>query len=302
VGVQAAPGIGPDAGFDASATGVPTRVYATLLALYPAAFRARYRDEMVLLFGDQLRAARASRGSAGIVATWARGIVDLTVNALGEHVRGDRTVAQSLATFEPTRGMRFLGLFGVVGAGLLLWAFISFNPFQDQVVNTVRLLVFSLAGAAITLGFYRRQALVAPTLAALTTAGVVIAGVWYATWILLSGTVDRPFLGTFGFLNMLANIALWVTPAIWAIGMLHVGAAWQGMPRRLAAVTRLGVWTLLGSIVAWFGDDRLGMVDSLWGDFWQAVALAGVLMNGLGWLLLGGVLLLGGRASGRASA
>jgi len=302
VGVQAAPGIGPDARWDGSALDTPTRLYAALTALYPTAFRARYRDEMVVLFGDQLRDARATRGSAGIVATWVRGMVDLVVNAVGEHLRGDRTVAQSLASFEPTRGMRLLGLFGVVGAGLLLWAFVSFNPFQDQAVNTVRLFLFSLAGAAIALAFHRRQAVVAPPLAALTTAGVVIAGVWYATWLLLSNTVDRPFLGTFGFLNMLANIALWVTPAIWAIGMLHTGAAWQGMPRRLAAVTRLGVWTLLGSIVGWLGDDRLGMVDSLWGDFWQGVALAGVAMNGLGWLILGGVLLVGGRASGRASS
>lgn len=66
-------------------------------------------------------------------------------------------------------------------------------------------------------------------------------------------------------------------------------------------VTKLGLAILVGSIVAWLGDDRLGLVDSLWGEMWQAVALAGVAMNGVGWLILGAVLLFGGRAT-RAGA
>jgi hypothetical protein len=205
-------------------------------------------------------------------------------------------VDQSLANFEPTRGMRLLGLFGVVGAGLLLWAFISFNPFTDPTLNRIRLVAFALAGAAISIAFYRRQAQAAPTLARLTTAAVVTAGVWYGTWVILSAGVDSPFLGTFGFVNLVANIALWVSPAAWAIGMLHTGSAWQGMPRRLELVTKVAIWVLVGSIVGWMGDDRLGLVESLWGEMWQVIALAGVAMNGLGWMLLGGVLLLGGRA------
>ena len=60
-------------------------------------------------------------------------------------------------------------------------------------------------------------------------------------------------------------------------------------------LTKLGTVVLIGSIVGWFGDDRLGMVDSLWGPMWQAVALAGVAMNGIGWLILGAVLVAPGR-------
>jgi hypothetical protein len=197
--------------------------------------------------------------------------------------------------FEPTRTTRLLGLVGVVGATLLLWAFVSFNPFVDPMVNGIRLVVFALAGAAVSLAFHRRQALAAPMLARVTTAAVVIAGVWYATWVIVSLGVDRPFVGTFGSVYFLANIALWVSAAVWAIGMLHTGAAWHGMPRRLGLITRLATWILVGSIVGWMGDDRLGLTDSRWGGMWQAIALAGVAMNGVGWGLLGAVLLFRGR-------
>src|SRR5258705_8432332 len=204
-------------------------------------------------------------------------------------------MAATVTTFEPTRTTRALGLFGVVGAILLLVAFASFEPFEDARANEVRLVVFSLAGAALALAFYRRQAVVAPTLALLTTGSVVIAGTWYAAMVLAAPAIEHPFIGPFGLLNLLANIALWVTPAIWAIGMLHTGAAWQGMSPNQARATKLGMTILLGSIVAWIGDDRLGMVHSLWGALWQAVALAGVAMNGVGWLILGAVLVLAGR-------
>ena len=292
-----APGrIGAGGGLDSpDALGANERLYGGLLWLYPTEFRRRYADEMVRLFGDQLRDARSNRRPGGMATTWFRSIIDLVASAVGEHLRKDRTMAQSLATFEPTRSMRLLGLLGVIGAVLLLWAFISFNPFVDQRANSIRLIAFALGGAAIALAFYRRQALVAPTLALLTTAGVVIAGIWYVAIVLASPGVDHPFIGQFGLVSMFANIALWVTPAVWALGLLHTGAAWQGMSRNRALATKFGATILIGSIVGWFGDDRLGMVDSLWGGLWQAVALTGVAMNGVGWLILGSVLVLPGR-------
>lgn len=303
MGVAEAPGrFGSDPGFGAeSPLGRSARVYAALLRAYPRAFRVRYGDEMVLLFGDQLRDARTTKGGGGVAATWFRTLIDLASSAVGEHLRKDRTMAQSLATFEPTRMMRLLGVVGVIGAVLLLWAFISFNPFQDQRVNSVRLVLFALAGAAISLAFHRRQALAAPTLALLTTAAVVIGGIWSASWVILSNGVLSPNMGTFGLIGLFANIALWVTPTIWAIGMLHTGAAWQGMSPNRARLTKLGVSLLIGSVVAWMGDDRLGMVDSLWGEMWQAVAITGVALNGVGWLILGIVLIApGGRPRAEA--
>ena len=266
------------------------RVYAGLLRVYPAAFRTRYRDEMLVLFGDRLRDAKAGRGVVGLAGTWASTLADLFTSAIGEHTRRDRAMAHSLATFEPTRSMRLLGLFGLVGAALLLWAFVSFNPFGDPALNRVRLVLFALAGAAISLAFYPRQAAAAPTLGLLTTGAVAIAGVWYVTWILLAPGVPSPFIGTFGLVNLFANVALWVTPTVWAIGMLHTGAAWRGMGRNLRLTTKLGLTLLLGSAIGWLGDDRLGLVDSLWGAMLSTIVLIGVAMNGFGWAILGAVL------------
>ena len=299
MGVAQAPGrFGLDPGLDpAPRAGLSERVYAALLRAYPRAFRARYEDEMVLLFGDQLRDARAARGAAGTATTWFRTMLDLASSAIGEHLRKDRTMAQSLATFEPTPVMRLLGVFGIVGAGLLLWAFLSFDPFTDPGINNLRLVAFALAGAAIALALHRRQAAAAPTLALLTTAFVVIAGIWYSLWMILSDSVESRFMGTFGLIGLFAGIALWVSPVVWAIAQLHTGAAWQGMSRGPALITKLGLSLLLGSSVAWLGDDRLGLVGSLWGEMWQAIALTGVAMNGLGWLTLGAVLVTGGRGT-----
>jgi hypothetical protein len=181
VATPLAPGrYGADGLGDEHRPSLSERVYGALLHLYPAGFRARYRAEMVVLFGDQLRDAEAGRGTGGVAATWIRTLIDLARSAVGEHMRRDGTVAHSLATFQPTRSMRWLGLFGMLGAFLLLWAFISFNPFADPALNNIRLILFALAGAAISLAFYERQAQLAPTLALLTTAAVVIGGTWSA--------------------------------------------------------------------------------------------------------------------------
>ena len=195
-------------------------------------------------------------------------------------------MAQSLATFEPTRSMRLLGLFGVIGAVLLLWAFISFNPFVDPRVNSIRLLAFSLAGAAISLAFYRRQALVAPTLALLTTGAVVIAGLWSSTVLILSSGVERPFIGTFGLIGLFANIALFVTPAIWALGLL----AWLAgrSPDLPSWVSPLGIVLGLVLVITWLA--RLIVLDAT-SMLVLGPALVSGLLSPVFFLLLGAWLL-----------
>ncbi|MSP57216.1 MAG: hypothetical protein EXR69_16715, partial [Myxococcales bacterium] len=118
---------------------------------------------MVVLFGDQLRDAHVTN-AVGSATLWFRALIDLASNALGERIRKERTMAQSLATFEPTRTMRLLGLVGLTGGILLLGAFVSFNPFEERAANMIRLVTFALGSAAVTLAFYDRQARVAPLL------------------------------------------------------------------------------------------------------------------------------------------
>jgi hypothetical protein len=304
VGIASAPGrFGIDPDFDSEPrVGRSERVYAGLLRAYPAQFRVRYEDEMVVLFGDLLREARAADGAGGIAITWIRTVLDLASSALGEHLRKDQAMAQSLTTFEPTRTMRLLGLVGLVGGILLLWAFISFNPFETRSANMLRLITFAIGGAAVAVAFYRRQALVARSLALVTTGAVVFSGVWYATWIVLALWVQSPFSGTLGALNFWSNGALWVSAAVYGAAMLKMGAAWQGMPRWLGVATRLGAIALLGSSFAWVGDDRLGLVDSeQYGQMWSTIAMTGVFLNGTGWVILGAVLALGNRGARHSS-
>lgn len=300
MGVAQAPGrFGSDRGLDAGpAASRSERVYAGLLRAYPAPFRTRYRDEMVLLFGDQLRDARASRGSGGVATTWFRTLLDLVSSAAGEHLRKDRTMAQSLATFEPTRSMRWLGLIGLAGGVLLVWAFISFNPFETRAANMIRLITFALGQAAIALAFHRRQAVLAPRLALVTTALTVFAGVFYALWLVLALSVPSPFSGAFGALNFFGGGVLWLSAVAYGGAMLRIGAVWRGMPRWLGLAARFGALLLIGSAFAWLGDDRLGLVDSEpYGELIGTIAMFGVLLNGLGWITLGSVLVFGNRAA-----
>jgi hypothetical protein len=74
------------------------------------------------------------------------------------------------------------------------------------------------------------------------------------------------------------------------------------MERLRALATRLGAVVLLGSLVAWVGDDRLGLVASDRGEMWATVALLGVFLNGTGWALLGAVLALGSRRTRHRTA
>lgn len=198
--------------------------------------------------------------------------------------------------------MRLLGLVGLAGGILLLWAFISFEPFETRAANMARLITFALGGAAVAIAFYRRQARVARSLAFVTAGAVVVSGVAYATWVVLALWVESPFSGTFGALNFWSNVALWLTAAVYGAAMLQIGSAWQGMPRWLGVATRLGAIALLGSSFAWTGDDRLGLVDSeQYGQMWSKIALTGVFLSGAGWAILGAVLALGNRSARRSA-
>jgi hypothetical protein len=298
VGVARAPGrIGNDPGLSGPPqVGVSERIYAGLLRAYPRTFRTRYEDEMVVLFGDQLRDARAARGVGGTTVTWFRTLLDLVSSAIGEHLRGDRTMAQSLATFEPTRSMRLLGLVGIIGGLLLLWAWVG-NPFDIPVFNVVRLVVFSLGGAAVSLALYPRLAAGRPRVAAIVVGAVVFTSIWQTVWILLSANMLHPFGGTYGLIGFVASHLAWLSAAGFGAAVLWIPTAWEGMGRRSTAATRLaGLALAIGSIVTNVGDDRLELVTSAtYGAIWSTIALTGLFLNGAGWVVLGAILVLGGR-------
>ena len=77
-----------------ASTGGHQHLYRGLLRLYPADFRARFADQMVQLFGDQVR-------DQGTARTWLKAMGDIPGSALSEHLRRNRSVANSL-TLAPT--------------------------------------------------------------------------------------------------------------------------------------------------------------------------------------------------------
>jgi hypothetical protein len=271
------------------------RLYGALLHAYPTRFRSRYGSEMAQLFADQLRDARGG-AAGGVAATWLRTLVDLATSAVEEHLRKDQTVAQSLATFEPTRSMRLLGLFAMVGGFLLIVVFFSVGLFAGR-DNTIRLVLFALAGAAVGLAFHRRQAAVAPRLALVATAAVVICGAWYASSNVLSLNSPRSWVGVGGLVFSLSSFALWISAAVYGAITLRIGAAWLGMSRWFAATARMAALILLiGGPLAALGDDRWGLTrNETYGPLVTQATLLGVFLTGLGWSMLGATLAIARR-------
>jgi hypothetical protein len=70
------------------------RIYRKLLLAYPRSFRARYEDEMVRLFLDQLRDAERGAQPGERAALWARSVADIASSAPSEHLRKESPVAK----------------------------------------------------------------------------------------------------------------------------------------------------------------------------------------------------------------
>jgi len=93
---------------------------------------------------------------------------------------------------------RFAGLVAIIGGLLILWGFVSSNPFEDQRINTVRLVLFWSGGAAIVLGFQGRHVILQSRIGRIATLAVVFFALWNVLWVLLSLSTDSPFGGSFG--------------------------------------------------------------------------------------------------------
>ena len=260
------------------------RVYDLLLRLYPSHFRLRYADEMVQLFGDQLRDARTSGGSSGAAATWFRALGDLVRNAVAERVRGGTGVAQSLDG-PPPPVVRTLGLIGIAGGAVLVVVFVVDLA---ESLYPARIALFNLGAIAVVLGLRATadgrdsRAFNAATMA----AGLANAA-YLALMVIGIGRPQPPEADVdFRLIGFFAGVALWLTDA--ALGLVLL---------RLRGIARVGALALaLGSPFALLGIDRFELVrNPAFGELVQTISLAGVALNGLGWILLGLTLALARR-------
>lgn len=169
---------------------------------------------------------------------------------------------------------RGLGLAGIVGGAVLVAAFAL--DFSTD-VNWVRLVLFNVGAIAVVFAVYRRQAPVAPSLAIVATVPALVANAWHLAMVVLAIGRPQPFAGDFGLVSFYAALAMWLTDALFGLVSL-----------RLGVVSRWGALALaVGSVLAIAGMDRLGLTSSANPTIFGPIALTGVALNGLGWILLG---------------
>lgn len=177
----------------------------------------------------------------------------------------------------PPASSRLLGLLGILGGAVLLAAFLPFIPWTADFIN-LRLALFNIGAMAIVVAVHRRQAPVAPRLALLAAVPAFLANAWYLAMIV--GVVARPGepgVGDFGPVVFTAGAAMWLADAAFGLVIL-----------RLGVVTRWGGLALtVGSVLAFSGMGNLELVTGPYADLFVPLALIGVGLNGLGWILLG---------------
>jgi hypothetical protein len=174
----------------------------------------------------------------------------------------------------PSTSSRVLGLLGIVGGAVLLAAFIvDISP--D--LNVVRLVLFYVGAVAVVLAVYPRHAAVAPLLASIAAVPALLANAWSLAMIALASGRPNPFAGDFGLVYFFASLALWLADALFGLVAL-----------RLGVVSRWGGLALgLGSLLAITGMDRLELTTRDNPTIFGPLALVGIALNGIGWILLG---------------
>jgi hypothetical protein len=259
------------------ATGSHARFYRGLLRFYPTEFRARYGDEMVQLFGDQLRDATAKGRPFGPATIWFRTLADLVTSAASEHLQRDRMVAHSLGE-PPSMATKALGTLGVVGGFVLILAFVPNVPLIWDLV-IVRLVLFNAGAIAIGLAIHRRQAPRSPILSLAAAAPMILANAWYLVMLVLS--IGRPVYPEpdpqFRQIFFYAAIALWLSDATFGLVALRLGVVsrWAA-----AALT-------VGSLGALSGVGGLPFITGPFAAIVFPFSQIGIALNGIAWIALG---------------
>jgi len=250
------------------------RLYRSLLRLYPKPFRTRFGDELVQLSGDLLREARERRGGRGdVTATWLRLLLDVALTAPAEHLE-QRRVAHSLSR-PASAATKALGVLGVGGGLILVSAFVFFIP---GTFNAIRLVLFNLGAIAIAIAVYRQLPAPAGRAALVLAALVIVANAWHLVMVIVGiGRPQPPQADVdFRLVMFLAGLSMWATDGVFGL-----------IVARLGGLARLGGAALVLGGSAIVGMDRLGLVHQGEDSLASVVALSGVALNGIGWIVLG---------------
>jgi hypothetical protein len=189
----------------------------------------------------------------------------------------------------PSTSSRVLGLAGILCGAVLLAPLL---PFGLVGYGALRIILFNVGSIAIVIGVHRRQASAAPALAVLGAIPALLANAWYLAMTMLASDGRQPFAGDFGLVYFFAGLAMWLTDA--AFGFVTL---------RLGVVTRWGALALaVGSLLVITGIDRLGLTSPANPTIFEPIALAGGVLNGIGWIVLGIDIATRGTRAGNAPA
>ena len=244
--------------------GMAERVYRALLTLYPAAFRQRFGEEMVQLFHDRLRDARAGGVPGGVTWAWLKMLVDLAVTAPSEHLRRTRQVAHSLSSTRLIEA-RVLGILGVIGGSALLTAFVLDVPSGP---TALRIAVFNVGVIAVVLAVLRGEAR-ASVPALIAGVAAIAANALYAVMVMADIHPDAYPLWT--------GVALWLATALFGVVAL----------RRDGLIRWGALAVAIGAALAMTGIDRLGLVSAASPTIFAPLSQAGIALVGIGLVGMG---------------
>jgi hypothetical protein len=178
----------------------------------------------------------------------------------------------------PTASSRVLGVLGIIGGLVLIAAFIPDLPWSNASFN-LRLVLFNAGAIAVVLAVHRRQAVISRRLSFVATVPAFIANAWYLVMVILS--IGRPQFPEpdpeFRPIFFYAAIALWLTDAVFGFVAARIGVVWWW------AALALGI----GSLLALTGVGGLGFTTGPFATIVEPLALWGIVLVGIGWVLLG---------------
>jgi hypothetical protein len=247
------------------------RLFRMLLVLYPGAFRRDYGREMILVFRDTCRRTLHRQGVPGILDLWLTTVLDLFSTALIERLAEvNQMSAIALIT-------RISGVVTAVG-GVLLLILVYWQFVLDGIGETPAYLI-PLYGLCIAIG----------------VAGFYVLGQYES--------LGRLGLGL-AFLGCVTVIAGWTLLflfeselwwVIWMVGMAvsELGLVifgWGAFKHRLLprwnSLPLLAGGLVLAIHIAGVAALLSGSENNIYAALWLAT-------NGLGWVALGALLMLG---------
>ena len=175
----------------------------------------------------------------------------------------------------PSRRTRAAGLLGVVGGTALLAAFILEIP---PWLNDFRLALYFVGAIGVAAASYPPLARTGLGVARVAVGLVLVANAWGLAMGAISAAFSLPVgPGTFGVVYFWAGLAWWLADAVFGFVALRLGG-WA----------RLGALALgSGSILAITGMDRLELTTRDNPTLFGPLSLAGIALNGIGWIVLG---------------